>query len=167
MNYTRNFTNGESNIYLRAGGGAAFEVQLDKVTSDPSRANQTTEAIGSFKSGGIRSGFNWVALTDDSGRRAVVDLNGKTTLRASILAGSPSLNFFMITPAVEEDVPAEPVSTTLLVRTEGNQLIINWESGGNLQSTSDLSSDQWNAVKGASSPYTSEVSGAQMFYRVR
>ena len=167
LNYTRNFTNGESNIYLRAGGGAAFEVQLDEVTTDPSRANQTTEAIGSFKSGGIRSGFDWVALTEDSGRRAVVDLNGKATLRATIVSGSPNLNFFMITPAVEDEVPAEPVATTLSVSTDGNELIISWEAGGSLESTSDLKSGQWNAVKGASSPYTSEVSGAQMFYRVR
>ena len=97
----------------------------------------------------------------------MVDLNGKATLRATIVSGSPNLNFFMITPAVEDEVPAEPVATTLSVSTDGNQLIISWEAGGSLESTSDLSSDQWNAVKGASSPYTSEVSGAQMFYRVR
>ena len=107
LNYTRDFDHGESNIYLRASGGTAFEIQLDRVTSDPSRADQSTEKIGIFKSGGIRAGYDWVPLTNDAGHRIVVDLSGKITLRATILSGSPGLNFFMITPPVTP--PAPPV----------------------------------------------------------
>ena len=147
---------------MNHGIGALYpkgEALLHYRSGAPSRAITLT--------GGIRSGFDWVALTEDSGKRAVVDLNGKATLRATITGGSPNLNFFMITPAVEDEVPAEPVGTTLSVSTDGNQMVISWEAGRSLESTSDLRSGEWNAVNGASSPYHSEISEAQMFYRVR
>lgn len=164
LNYTRNFTIGDANIYLRASGGS-FEVQLDRVTSSAKQANQTTQKLGSFKSqaGG---GYGWVPLTSDTGVLQALTLSGETTLRATIVSGNPVLNFFMMTPAVEVVTPG-PTETTLVAKLAGGQLTITWDGGGTLQSTSDLGSGQWSAVSNASSPYTTQTSGAPKFFRVR
>ncbi|MDA1273565.1 MAG: hypothetical protein O2960_05880 [Verrucomicrobia bacterium] len=163
LNYTGNFTTGDANIYLRASGGS-FEVQLDRVTSSASQANQTTQKLGTFKSqsGG---GYVWVPLTNDAGALQALPLSGETTLRATILSGSPVLNFFMVTPAVEVVIPG-PTETTLVAKLAGTQLTLSWEGGGSLQSTAELGGN-WSAVSNASSPYTTQASGSQRFFRVR
>lgn len=166
LNYTRNFSTGEANLYLRANGGG-YEVQLDRVTSNASQPDQTIEKLGSFKSLG-GGGYNYIALTDDSGRLAEMELNGEMTLRATILSGAPALNFFMVTPAVEVvDPNPTPVDTVLSVSSIGNQITISWAEGGTLESVADLGSGTWNAVNGASSPYTTDASAAQQYFRVR
>ncbi|HCB98346.1 MAG TPA: hypothetical protein DEP78_08795, partial [Verrucomicrobiales bacterium] len=113
MNYTRNYTIGDANIWLRGRfNETSFDgtdlgtdtVQLDRVTSDAAVENQTTESLGVFKGSG--GGYAWIPLTDSNGNIKKVTLNGEVTLRATILAGDPDLNFFMVTEAVE--VPAGP-----------------------------------------------------------
>ena len=113
LNYTRNYTIGDANIWLRGRfNETSFDgtdlgtdtVQLDRVTSDAAVENQTTESLGVFKGSG--GGYAWIPLTDSNGNIKKVTLNGEVTLRATILAGDPDLNFFMVTEAVE--VPAGP-----------------------------------------------------------
>ncbi len=165
LNYTRNFDLGESNLLLRAGGSIAFEVQLDRVTSNASQPDQTTEKIGSFKSGGIRTGFDWVPLTDDSGRRVVVDLSGEITLRATIVSGSPSMNFFLATdPVVEVEPPVEEDGEIASITLADGEVVI--EFSGTLMSA-DSVSGPYNEVQGASSPYTVSPDQAAQFFIAR
>ncbi|MEL0061606.1 MAG: hypothetical protein VW711_15730, partial [Verrucomicrobiales bacterium] len=103
LNYTRDFTVGDANIWLRGSLGSSA-VQLDQVTSNAASANQTTEKLGVFQGQG--GGYDWIPLTDDSGNIQKISLNGKVTLRATVLSGDPDLNFFMVTEAVE--MPAGP-----------------------------------------------------------
>ena len=110
LNYTAVFNQGDSNIYVRATDGGAYTIQLDRVTSGANTANQELEMLGWFRSDTARGGnYQFVPLTDENGVIASVDLSGETTLRATIVEGSPDLNFFMITPAVEIMVPEPPV----------------------------------------------------------
>ena len=106
MNYTPTCSVGAANAYLRAEDGNTFVVQLDRVTSSASKANQTLEKLGEFR--GAHGGYDWTPLTDESGQLASVDLSGEVTLRGILVEGSPNLNFIMVTLAVEVVVP-EPV----------------------------------------------------------
>ncbi|MCS1408433.1 MAG: hypothetical protein M2R45_01608 [Verrucomicrobia subdivision 3 bacterium] len=104
LNYTRNFSGGDSNIYLRATDSGPYVVQLDRVTSSASQPNQTTELLGLFRSEGARGeDYQWVPLTGDTGALSIVNLDGGVTLRATIVSGSPNLNFFMLTPVPSLD----------------------------------------------------------------
>ncbi len=163
LNYTRTFSVGDANLYCRATDGGAFAVQLDRVTSDAASPDQTTELLGVFRSEGIRGGqYKWIPLTNTAGALASVSLDGKVTLRATIIEGSPNLNFFMVTPAVE--VVAPPVKTTLSISLNDGQITLSWEGGGVLASAADLFG-VWSAVEGASSPHTVNAT-ARAFYRV-
>ena len=64
------------------------------------------------------------------------------------------------------DIPTpEPVSTTLFIQADGNDLTLTWEEGGTLESSrSPLG--PWFPVDNASSPYQTGIDGPTMFYRV-
>jgi len=83
LNYTRTVPPGTYEIYLRQAliNMEAGESVLEQVTSDPSQPNQTVKTLGSFL--GTLSGFTFrnTPLTDGSGNKTVVRLNGVTTLR--------------------------------------------------------------------------------------
>ena len=83
LNYTRTVPPGTYEVYLRQAliNMEAGESVLEQVTSDPSQPNQTVRTLGSFL--GTLSGFTFrnTPLTDGSGNRTVVRLNGVTTLR--------------------------------------------------------------------------------------
>ena len=83
LNYTRTVPPGNYEVYLRQAliNMEAGESVLEQVTSDPGRLNQTVKTLGSFL--GTLSGFTFrnTPLTDGSGNRTVVRLNGVTTLR--------------------------------------------------------------------------------------
>ncbi len=83
LNYTRTVPPGAYEIHLRQSliNMEAGESVLEQVTSDPGRPNQTVKTLGSFL--GTLSGFNFrnTPLTDGSGNKTVVRLNGVTTLR--------------------------------------------------------------------------------------
>ena len=83
LNYTRTIPPGTYEIYLRQAliNMDAGESVLEQVTSDPSQPNQTVKTLGSFL--GTLTGFTFrnTALTDGSGNKTVVRLNGVTTLR--------------------------------------------------------------------------------------
>ena len=119
LNYTRDFGVGEANVYLRAQDGNTYVVQLDRV-SGSTGANQTLEPLGQFNGSG--GGYDWVALTDASGQLAAIDLSGEVTLRATIVSGSPDLNFFMVTPAVEVILPELPPAPVSLVASSSEAL---------------------------------------------
>lgn len=84
LNYTHTFPAGSYEVYLRQAVAnlPTAESVLEKVTSDRTQENQTTELLGSFL--GTLTGFTYrnFALTDASGQNKVVlRLDGTTTLR--------------------------------------------------------------------------------------
>ena len=100
MNYTRVFSNGNYNAYLRAACRAPQVVSLDKVTSDPTQTNQSTASLGVFNvpSTAILLNYRYVPLTDANGILAAVNLSGTNTLRLTL--GGPQTNVTQYTMAL-------------------------------------------------------------------
>jgi hypothetical protein len=92
MNYTRTFSNGNYNAYLRAACRAPQAVSLDQVTSDRSQPNQTTALLGVFNvpSTSLLVRYRYVPLTDTNGNLAILNLSGTNTLRLTL--GGPQTN---------------------------------------------------------------------------
>ncbi|MCC6232461.1 MAG: hypothetical protein IT580_07440 [Verrucomicrobiales bacterium] len=109
MNYTRTFTSGTYEIYLRESvvNLALGESILERVTSDPTQTGQTVELVGAFL--GKTSGFDYrnVPLTDGAGlNRLKVRLDGRTTLRlrtvtADTSGGNRYLNYLLFVPVAD------------------------------------------------------------------
>lgn len=164
LNYTRHFDAGNFNIYLRAADDAPFVVRVDRVTSDAGLPDQTTEPLGVFRSEGVRGGgYHWIPLTDESESLSSIHLDGTITLRATIVEGSPDLNFFMVAPAV--DIVAPPIETSLSIVLNGDQVTIRWDGGGVLATAAALDG-VWSAIAEASSPHSIKASGEQVFFHV-
>ena len=100
MNYTRVFSNGNYNAYLRAACRAPQVVSLDKVTSDPTQTNQSTASLGVFNvpSTAILLNYRYVPLTDANGILAAVNLSGTNTLRLTL--GGPQTDVTQYTMAL-------------------------------------------------------------------
>jgi hypothetical protein len=62
--------------------------------------------------------------------------------------------------------PAAP--TVIGIQNLGNgQFSLQWTNGGTLLETTNVPSGTWQAVSGATSPYTNTLTGAQKFFRVQ
>src|SRR5206468_11172129 len=79
----RVFSNASYHVYLREACRASQSVFLDRVTSDPTQADQTTVRLGVFNvpSTALLVNYRFVPLSDTNGMPAVVDLSGTNTLR--------------------------------------------------------------------------------------
>jgi len=120
LNYTRNFTAGSYEVYLRQAlanmpGGA--ESRLELVTSSPTGPVQTTQLLGTFQ--GELTGFQYrnFQLTDASGSPVVVTLNGVRTLRLRQVTPDPAdgarlLNYLVFVPVPD---PGEQRATVISV----------------------------------------------------
>lgn len=108
LNYTRNFTAGNYNVYLRVGARSPQDVLLDRVTGDRTQPNQTTSSIGAFhvQNTGLIVNYRYVPLTDASGKLAAANLSGLQTLRLTL--GGPqqdstqntmTINYLLFVPA--------------------------------------------------------------------
>ena len=166
LNFTRTFDVGDANVYLRAQDGNTFVVQLDKV-ADATVADQSLEALGEFRGSG--GGYGWVPLTDADGNLASIDLSGEVSLRATITQGSPDLNFFMVTPAVEVVVPepppvVEPIDPTISITSNGDGTV-TVEFTGVLQAADSVTGPYADVA--AESPLTIPADQAMQFARSR
>ncbi|MCC6820786.1 MAG: hypothetical protein IT579_08670 [Verrucomicrobia subdivision 3 bacterium] len=85
MNYTRDFTATNYNVYLRCASFGDTTVYLDQVTSDPTTTNQTTVRFGSFNVDNhiMRLNYKYEPLMSGSSP-AVVSLAGIKTLRLTL-----------------------------------------------------------------------------------
>ena len=119
LNYTRDFPAGEYNVYLRAAGRATQEIHLDEVTSDPSKLDQVTRRLGTFTlpNMGMKFNYRFVALKDEQGAMARLTLDGIKTLRITIgderenrVNDTTALNYLLLAPAIEEQVPVASLS---------------------------------------------------------
>ena len=75
-NYTRNLVAGQYRAYLRAASFGATTAELDKVTSDPTTIDQTTQTLASSKCQNelTRYNYRYIPLTDDAGAPVMLAL---------------------------------------------------------------------------------------------
>ncbi|MGE3309928.1 MAG: hypothetical protein AB7O66_08155 [Limisphaerales bacterium] len=107
--YTRTFTAGSYEVYLRAQvvNIATADSVLEHVTGDPTQPDAAVSLLGSFL--GVRGGFDYqnIPLTDGSGaNRTVVRLSGTTTLRIRHLTSNAAdgyrlLNYLIFVPVAD------------------------------------------------------------------
>jgi hypothetical protein len=119
LNYTHTFPEGYYEVYLREAIANLITAEsvLEKVTSDPTQINQTTQVLGSFL--GALTGFTYrnFALTDASGlNKIVLHLSGVTTLRLRHVTGDTSdgarlLNYLVFIPVSNPGVQRAYVSS--------------------------------------------------------
>lgn len=112
MQYTRDFTAGTYEVYLREQvvNVPAADSVLERVTGDPTQANAAATLLGTFL--GKNGGFDYlnVPLTDGSGaKKTILRLNGKTTLRLRQLTadgngGYRLLNYLIFVPVADPGV---------------------------------------------------------------
>jgi hypothetical protein len=106
LNYTRKFSTGSYAVYLRYSSFGATTNELYQVTSDPTKADQTTVKLGTFViPNNIRHlNYFYTPLVDDSGAPALVTLDGTNTLRLQMAgtAGQDNrktmLNYMLFVP---------------------------------------------------------------------
>lgn len=98
-NYTRTYPAGNFRVVGRLAGGAGTgTLHLDRVTGGHGTANQSFARLGSFVFPGRGwQAFDWVTLAGPGTNVTVVELAGRTTLRATT-AGGNDPNFFLLTP---------------------------------------------------------------------
>ncbi len=110
LNYTRTFANTNFNVYLRARATTTQQVDLGRVTSDPTQGSQTVVPLGSFQ---VQSGttYGYVPLTDSVGVPVVIGLSGMQTLRLTAVSANNDLNpnFLMLVPAAATATVIGPV----------------------------------------------------------
>ena len=118
MNYTRNFTAGTYEIYLREAvvNLAQGESILERVTSAANSAGQTTEILGSFIRKTTGFTFHNVPLTDGAGLTTVkARLSGEVTLRLRTVTpdtdtGNRLLNYLVFVPVADTGVQRPSVA---------------------------------------------------------
>ncbi len=117
-NYTRTFAPGSYEVYLRQAliNMEAGESVLEEVTSDRSLPDQTTRILGSFLA--TLSGFEFrnAPLTDGTGQKTVLRLNGVTTLRLRVVGSDTSSqqrrqNYLVFVPVADTGTQRAAVSS--------------------------------------------------------
>jgi len=110
MNYTRTFAAATYRVYARVASSAARELQLARVTSDPSVSGQTTLLLGGFHvpntGGGVA--YQYVPLSDAFGNPIAIGLSGTSTLRLTALSANTDVqvNFLIFVPVTGTVPPA-------------------------------------------------------------
>lgn len=166
FNYTRNFPEGEYNVYagLSHGDGpttaTVMAASLQKVTAGATTATQTLEELGSFSAPGSGGWGNnsLVPLKNGDGSLATVALGGSQTLRMSTANGD--YDFLLFVPA-----GGGTGGGAIAVAVNGDGTItLTYE--GVLTSAATLGGS-YAPVDGASSPYTFTPSGAAAFFKTQ
>jgi hypothetical protein len=91
-NYTKDFTNYNYSLYLRAKAATDQTVELDRVTGDRTQPGQSTVLLGNFKVAGGGSSFFFTPLIGPDNAEVVLHLSGTQTLRLMALTANNNLN---------------------------------------------------------------------------
>lgn len=170
QNYTRTFPAGDYNVWAalshndRANG--LLTGSLDLVTTDPTKPNQSTRALGTFSAPGSGGwGRNeLVPMKGTNGQTAVVSMGGVQTVRFNLGGGDFDYLLFVPTEGTSSDRPA-----FTSVRRNGNgSLTVEWTGGGTLEVATSVIGP-WSPVAGATSGYTFTPTASQtiLFARIR
>ena len=165
-NYTRIFDEGSYSSILRVSSSSDAEFELGLVSGNASQENQTVEMLGTFFVTG-RAGYQSVTLSDSNGDLKPFDLNGQQTLRLTSTSGSDAvINYFQLTPFTADEVEATPGVFQGITSNADGSITISWTGGSGLENTSSLSNPNWQAIAGASSPYTVANPADAVFFRI-
>jgi hypothetical protein len=172
MNYTRNVPAGQYQVWASLGHGDGRGTadrttgNLRKVTSDPTKPSQTTETVGMFR-GPATGGWGTQTLVPmrsaavPTGDAAVVSLGGNTTFQYEYVNGD--FDYFILVPVGEIQLP--PEFTSIKRNTDGS-VTLEWTGGGTLEAATSVQGP-WQAVTGATSPYTFTPTAPAMFGRIK
>jgi hypothetical protein len=145
-------------------GDHALKAKLSKVTAGVGTTNQTLVDLGFFDQSGS-GGWgqnNLVPMKDAGGATAVFTVaDAVTTLRMSHDSGD--FDWFMLVPT--EGVTPPPQITGITVGA-GGAITVTWTGGGTLEAAPAVTGP-WQAVTGATSPYTFTPTEAILFGRIR
>lgn len=155
MNYTRPFAPGGYQVYLRAAARAPQPVLLQRVTSDPTRPDQSTALLGTFDvpNTGLVVNYRYIPLRDGSGKLATVNLAGLETLRLTL--GGPQTNRTQHTMTI---------NYLLFVPAGAPPPAFELESAANIAGPWQVESA---AVAGPNLSFAVGLRGQTRFYRVR
>ena len=121
-NYTRVFPTNTYKVYARTATdvGQDRNTQLSRVTSDPTKGNQTEAVLGTFKGPATGGWDTWpdagttadalIPLRDAAGKDVVLALGGQTTLRYTFLPGASDVDYIAFIPAAAPVVVPPPLS---------------------------------------------------------
>ncbi len=167
-NYTRTFPTPAKRYWVLAAqsydgfGPNQLNSTLGIVTAGVGTSNQTVQQLGRFNSVGSGgwSRNNLVALTDDSGAIATVEIGGKTTIRWNYSSGD--VDYLAFVPAAEE--PGTPGAAK--IARSGNNVVISEDPPGGAVVQSALSiTGPWTDVGPA--PQTIAITGQQQYFRLK
>ena len=113
LNYTRDYTAGSYNAYLRASATVAQDIRVDLVTAGSTGPSQTLKYLGTFHVPRTGSLFTYtdVPLRDMAGNLLALPLSGTMTLRLTAVSAANDihLNFLALLSA---SAPSAPVVST-------------------------------------------------------
>ena len=160
-NYTRNFPEGEYNVYAAISNGGTGASDLSAALKLVSGGSTTD--LGTFLQAGTGGWGNnaLVPLKDASGNLVSLNLSGTQTLRYEATNGD--WDFMLLVPASEG--PTQPQITGIRRNTDGT-ITIEWTGGGVLQAGPTVLGP-WEDVAGATSPYTFTPQTGILFGRIR
>jgi hypothetical protein len=174
-NYTRTFPAATYKVYaaLSFDGTAASQLKgfLERVTSDPTKPNQTVELLGYFDAPGTQAVGGWganelVPMRDAAtgGNLKTVALDGTQTLRFNSQSGD--YDYLLLVPG--EGILPPPKFTSITRNAQTGAITVVWEGGGKLEAAASILGP-WQEVTEASSPYTFTPNPAQpiLFGRIR
>jgi hypothetical protein len=171
MDYTRSVPAGDYQVwasmsYGETPGGAVRSIgNLRKVTSDPTKPNQTVADVGYFR-GPATGGWGANQLvpmrstTATKGDAAVVTFGGPITFQFEY--ASADFDYMMLVPMGS----AQPPQITSIKKNADGTITVEWTGGGTLQAGATVLGP-WQDVTGATSPYNFTPTAAMLFARVR
>jgi hypothetical protein len=112
-NYTRDFEEGNYQVFLRTSAGADQSLELAEVTSDRSQGDQTTVTLGNFEV--PSGGFQFVPLVGVGGQPLVLEISGEQTFRVTALEADNNINpnYIMFVPTDEAASVIGPLAENL------------------------------------------------------
>ncbi|MCL4176566.1 MAG: hypothetical protein KJ072_02310 [Verrucomicrobia bacterium] len=167
LNYTRTIPANTYQVWAgmssdRAAVTNGMVASLSRVVGSASVSNQVVEAIGTFQSAGTR---NWgatalVPLRNASQEVVEVGLSGLTTLRVDMDYGD--VDYLMLIPT---GGALPPEFTSVVINANGS-ITVTWEGDGVLEAAPSVTGP-WDAIEGATSPFTLEPTEAMLFGRIK
>ncbi len=114
LNYTRTFESGNYNAFLRARSDLARVVRLDRITSDPSGMDQSTELLGAFPVPDTGGEYALIPLVDENDNPVKLAFDGVTTIRLTAPESENNLDlnylsFLLVVDVLESVTLINPV----------------------------------------------------------
>jgi hypothetical protein len=173
QNYTRTFPSNSYNVWAALSYDGTtpglLNGTLDQLTSDPTKANQSVQRLGTFEAPGSAGwGRNeLVQMKDPSGGVAKIDLGGVQTVRFNL--GSGDFDYLLFVPTTGGSTGGDQPQFTSVTKNADGSITVAWTGGGALEATPTLTNPTWSAVPGATSPYkfTPNANQKTLFARIK